>query len=99
MLVTEGVVADHAVIPVLVPSALGILADITGSGVDQLVPAVFLEGVVLLATELSAQADTGDSLGIAPAVAVVDSLVAQGLVYQLYILLLVHVVVALGGTR
>ena len=98
MLVTEGVVADYAVIPVLVPSTICIGTNITGSRINQLIPGVVLEGVVLLTTQLAAQTSAGNSLGIAPAVAVVDSLVAQGFVNELYILLLVHMLVALGGT-
>ena len=98
VLVTEGVLADYAVIPVLVPGTLGILANITGSRINDLVPSVVFEGVVLLTTQLATQAGTSIILGIAPAVAVVDSLVAQGFVNELNILLLVHMLVALGST-
>ena len=97
VLVTEGVVADYAVIPVLIPCAVGISTHLTGSGVNKGVPSVVLEGIVLLATELAAQVGAGDSLSIAPTITVVESLVAQGLVNQLYKLLLINVLVTLGS--
>ena len=99
VLVTEGVIADYAVIPVLVPCALGIGANLAGCGVNQLIPSVVLEGVVLLTTQLAAQTSTSISLSIIPTSTVVDSLVAQCLIHELNILLLINMLVALGGTR
>ena len=99
MLVTEGIFTDYAIIPVLIPSALGVGTHLTGCGIDKLVPSVVLEGVVLLTTQTAAQTITGNSLGISPAISIVNSLVAQCLIHELNILLLINVVVALGGTR
>ena len=96
---TEGVLASNGVEPVLVPNGLSVGTHLTSSWVDDVAPSVVLEWVVELATQLTAKACAGNSLGVFPCIAIVEvSLVAQCLIGELYKLLLVNHVVALGST-
>ena len=99
VLMTEGILAHYAVIPVLVPYALGIGANLAGSGINDIFPFVVLERVVHLTTQFRAKRCTGTSLGFFPIHTLIELDVTQSLVEKLYKLLLVNESIALGGTR
>ena len=94
----EGIVLLDGVHPVLIPYRLGVGAHLTGGRVDDFVPRVVLERVVVLAAKLAAQRCAGSSLGIGPCHAVaIDVAVAQAFVGELHELLLVDEVVLLDS--
>ena len=55
MFVTESVRAEHGVHPVLIPSRLSVGANLTRCGVDDFVPLVVLERVVVFTTQFVAE--------------------------------------------
>jgi hypothetical protein len=70
MLVTQGVLILDGIHPVLVPDSLRVSTNLTGSGIDDGVPSIVLERVVVLTTQVQTQLGATIFLSISPSVAV-----------------------------
>ena len=95
---TQSVVASNGIEPVLIPCRLSVCANLTSSGVNNLVPSIVLEWVVGLTTKISAKIGTCNGLSITPRCAAIPLSITQSLVNQLSVLFLAYVLITLVGT-
>ena len=95
---TQSVVASNGIEPVLIPCRLSVCANLTSSGVNNLVPSIVLEGVVALTAEFATKASTSDRLSFCPRSTAIPLCITQSLVNQLSVLFLAYVLITLVGT-
>ena len=96
---TESTAALYGVEPVLIPGRVGIGTNLTCSWVDDLIPSVVLEWIVVLTTKVCTHLAASKGLTLFPTHTVAeDSLIAKSLISKLNKILLVNKAVTWQST-